>query len=65
LNLLAIPAAQVTLGGRSLGTTPLIGVELPPGRHTLVLHAASGSATKTVNVTIRSGERTRTSVTLE
>jgi hypothetical protein len=64
LNLLAIPAAEVRLGGRSLGRTPLIGVELPAGRHRLQLRPVDGSDARTVTVTIRPGERTRRSVSL-
>lgn len=63
LNLLSIPSAQVTLGGRAIGRTPLIRYELPSGRHRLTLTAADGS-TKTVSVTIRADETTRQSVSL-
>lgn len=63
LNLLSIPSAQVTLGGRSLGRTPLIRYELPSGRHRLTLTAADGS-TKTVSITIHPDETTRQSVSL-
>ena len=64
LNLLALPAAEVFLGARSLGTTPLLGVELPAGQHSLRLRAVGGDAEKTVRVVIRPGEQTRTSVSL-
>jgi hypothetical protein len=64
LNLLAIPAAEVFLGSRSLGTTPLLGLELPAGQHTLRLRAVSGDAGRTVRVTIRPNEQTRLSVSL-
>ncbi len=61
LNLLAVPSAEVFLRGRSLGETPLVGVELPAGRHTLELRSDQ-AATRRVVVTIRSGEVTRESV---
>jgi hypothetical protein len=61
LNLVAVPAAEVFVRGRSLGETPLVGVELPPGRHTLELRGSDGT-TRRATVTIRSGEVTRESV---
>ena len=60
LNLVAVPSAEVFVRGRSLGETPLVGVELPAGRHTLELRSAG--ETRRVTVTIRSGEVTRESV---
>ena len=64
LNLLAIPAAEVRLGGAVLGRTPLIGKQLPAGRHRLTLTPIGGGASRTVTVTIRDGERTSQSVSL-
>jgi serine/threonine-protein kinase len=61
LNLVAVPSAEVFVRGRSLGETPLVGVELPAGRHTLELRSVEGE-TRRVTVTIRSGEVTRESV---
>ncbi len=45
-------------GGRSLGTTPIIGVSLSPGPHTLVLENPGEGIQTTVNVNIKSGEKT-------
>jgi eukaryotic-like serine/threonine-protein kinase len=62
LNLLAIPPAEVFLGARRLGRTPLIGVSLPSGTHRLRLVA--GETTRTVPIVIRAGQRTSRSVNL-
>jgi serine/threonine-protein kinase len=64
LNLLAIPAAEVFLRGRSLGRTPLFNAELPAGRHRLTLRPLAGGTQKTIVVTIRPGETLRKSVSL-
>lgn len=64
LSLLAIPAAEVTRRGRSLGTTPLIDVPLPAGRHRLTLRTVSGGATKNITVTIKPRRSTRRTVRL-
>jgi serine/threonine-protein kinase len=58
LYLRTTPWTKVSLGGRSLGTTPLVGVSLPPGRHSLRLTDVAG--TKHVRtVEIRAGEATK------
>ena len=62
LNLLAIPAADVFLRGQPLGRTPLMGHELPAGRHRLTLRATG--VEKTITVRIRPGRRTVQSVSL-
>jgi len=54
----------VTLGGRSLGRTPLVNRTLPAGQHVLTLAPVVGGPTKRIVVRIRPGENTRTSVTL-
>jgi serine/threonine-protein kinase len=64
LNLMAIPPAEVFLGGRSLGRTPLVNVTLPAGRHQLTLRPIGGGTARTTTVTIRPGERTLESVRL-
>lgn len=64
LNLLSIPSADVWLEGRSLGRTPLVGIELPAGRHRLQLRPVEGGEPRHIMVTIRSGERTSQSVSL-
>lgn len=62
LNLLAIPPAEVYLGARLLGRTPLSGIVLPAGRYRLNLRPTTGGAPQTVTVTIQAGERTTRSV---
>jgi hypothetical protein len=62
LNLLAIPAAEVFVRGRSIGRTPLIQRELPAGDHVLELREIDGTRRERVQVEIRTGERTDRSV---
>ena len=50
LSVVAVPAATVSLRGRSLGQTPLFNIEVPAGRHRLTVKWADGSRR---NVTIR------------
>lgn len=56
LNLLSVPSARVTLGGDRIGTTPLVGHELPAGTHQLVLTTSQGTSL-TIDVTIEAGVR--------
>lgn len=65
LNLLVIPPAEVSLGGRSLGRTPLVNRSLPAGQHVLTLAPAGGGPQKRIVVRIRPGENTRASVRLD
>jgi serine/threonine-protein kinase len=64
LSLMAIPPAEVHVGGRPIGRTPLFNVELPPGRHRLRLRAIDGSGSKTITVQIKAGQVVRRSVRL-
>jgi hypothetical protein len=59
---MSIPAAEVWLGSRSLGTTPLQKVSLPPGRHLLKLRTLDSGTVKRVPVSIQSGQVSYTSV---
>ncbi|MFO0568600.1 MAG: PEGA domain-containing protein [Polyangiaceae bacterium] len=43
LNLNSIPSANVVLDGRPVGHTPLLGLKVKPGDHTVVFIAADGS----------------------
>ncbi|MFK7992352.1 MAG: PEGA domain-containing protein [Sandaracinaceae bacterium] len=61
---MVIPRAEVLLGRRSLGTTPLVNVRLPAGRHRLTVRAVDGSASRRVTVTIQANQRTRESLRL-
>jgi serine/threonine-protein kinase len=65
LNLISVPVAEVWLGRRRLGTTPLNKARVPAGSHVLKLTAARGAGTKRQRVTIRADETTYLSVRLE
>jgi serine/threonine-protein kinase len=56
LNLVSIPAAEVWLGSRHLGTTPLQRVSLSSGRHVLKLRTLGTGAVKRVPVSIQPGK---------
>jgi len=58
LTLATTPWTHVTLGGRRLGTTPLIRVELPAGTHVLRLRNPDRGIDQTYRVTIQAGETT-------
>jgi hypothetical protein len=55
LNLNSIPASKVVLDGRPLGDTPKIGINVQPGRHTVVFVGDSGR--KTASATCTGGEK--------
>jgi hypothetical protein len=57
LTLDTVPWTRVSEGGRALGTTPIIGVSLAPGPHTLSLDNPDDGVHTSVTVTIQSGER--------
>jgi len=46
----------VTVDGRPVGSTPLFGLKLRPGAHTVVVRR-DGLGSKTLSVVVRSGER--------
>ncbi len=52
------PRTRVSLGGRDLGTTPLVRRSLPAGTHILRLRNEEEGITSTYRVVIRSGETT-------
>jgi len=56
LTLDTYPWTRVTVGGKSLGDTPLIRVPLPAGTHTLVLENGAEKIHQTTVVTIKPGE---------
>lgn len=58
LRLDTIPWSKVSLGGRMLGTTPLLKQKLPAGTHVLSLNNPEAGITTTYRVTIRPGETT-------
>lgn len=51
LNINSIPASRVILDGVPKGSTPLVGVSVSPGRHTVVfMHPSHGRKVRSVNV---------------
>jgi hypothetical protein len=64
LDLNASPWAEVYLGKRRLGNTPLQGVRLPAGRHRLRLVNPQRGLTARITVRIRAGRTTRRAVRL-
>ena len=66
LQINAYPYANVRLDGRkSLGTTPLRAVKLPPGRHVLVLTNPELKLTRTVHLDLKPGEHKTVGVRLD
>ena len=64
LNLGSSPWAEVFLGGRRLGTTPLVKVKLPAGRVRLKLLPEGRTPAKSVLVHIKRGSTTRRTVNI-
>ena len=56
LNINSIPPSTCILDGRSLGSTPRVHVSVKPGTHTVKFVNADQGLTKTVTVTVGSGE---------
>jgi serine/threonine-protein kinase len=56
LSLDSAPWSEVFLGDSALGTTPLLRVPLPPGRHQLTLRNSELGASTTYVVEIKSGQ---------
>ncbi len=65
LNLDTTPWSLVSVGGRALGQTPIIGATLPVGTHTLVLSNPEQSLKTTYQVTIRAGQTTARRIGLD
>ncbi len=65
LTLDTVPWSQVSLGNRQLGTTPLIGVRLPAGSHTLTLVNPERGLRERFVVNITAGRTTTRRVGLE
>jgi len=64
LNLNSIPISSVVLDGRPIGSTPLVGVEVSPGTHTVAfVHHELGR--RSADIQIGSGERKTVVVRLE
>jgi len=63
LNLSSTPWAEVYIGGKRLGTTPLIKAKLPAGRLRLKLLPEGRPPARNVSVRIKAGGTTRRTVT--
>jgi hypothetical protein len=63
LDVAAFPWGQVTVDGRAVGNTPILGLELPPGQHLVVVTNPSGQTAKT-KVTILPGQKSSVKLTL-
>jgi hypothetical protein len=59
LSLVTRPETEVFLGQTSLGNTPLVGVELPPGHQVLQLVNEDKGISQSFEVEIRAGETTQ------
>jgi serine/threonine-protein kinase len=64
LTLVTEPWSQVSLGGKQLGTTPLVNVALPAGRHTLTLRNPNNGQQKTLVIEIAPGQTLQRRVVL-
>ncbi|MBW2704197.1 MAG: serine/threonine protein kinase [Deltaproteobacteria bacterium] len=64
LNLNTKPWSEVSLGSRKLGITPLLGLELPVGKHKLTCVNPGRGIKKTVEVQIKEGKTTSLSLKL-
>jgi serine/threonine-protein kinase len=58
------PWAEVTINGRSIGTTPMKPLTLPTGRHSVVLNHPSFKPVRR-KVTVDAGQETRLEVDLK
>jgi eukaryotic-like serine/threonine-protein kinase len=65
LSLLSEPWGRVTVDGRAVGNTPLRGVELSAGAHTVEIKNPVTGQSKTIRITVAPGEDVRKRVTLE
>ncbi len=65
LTLTTAPSTTASLGGRSLGATPLERVALPPGTHALRLVDEARGIDRELEVEIRAGQTTEHRVELE
>ena len=65
LSLLSEPWGRVTVDGKAVGNTPLRGVELSAGSHTVEIKNPVTGQSKTIRITVAPGEDVRKRVTLE
>jgi hypothetical protein len=65
LNLDTTPWSVVSVAGRVLGTTPIVGASLPAGTHSLVLSNPELGLKTTYQVTISAGRTTARRIGLD
>ena len=65
LQVVALPWANVTVDGRSVGTTPIAAISLPAGPHSVVLQNSELGVTRSLSTTVRSGKLTTLKVNLK
>jgi serine/threonine-protein kinase len=56
LNMNSIPASSVTLDGKAIGSTPLTGITVSAGTHTVVFTNVDQNFKKSVSVSVAAGE---------
>lgn len=57
--------ATVSIDGKPRGMTPLVGLELPPGEHTVVLSSKKPRVELEQTITVTEGETKKLSVKLK
>jgi serine/threonine-protein kinase len=65
MNLDTTPWSVVSVGGRALGQTPIVGASLPAGTHTLVLSNPEQGIRTTYQITISAGRTTARRIGLD
>jgi len=65
LDVNAIPWAEITIDGRRVGESPVFGIEVAPGRHTIVLTNPELGARRTTRIVVASGEHRHVVLTLD
>jgi serine/threonine-protein kinase len=56
LQVVVLPWGDVSVDGKSVGTTPMPAIQLPPGPHSVVVKNAELGATRSASVTIKPGQ---------
>ncbi len=56
LNLTADPPARVTVGSRGYGTTPVVGISLPPGSYPVVFQSGALGERVSARITLTAGQ---------
>jgi hypothetical protein len=64
LSLNTIPWAKVTIDGRPRGTTPIQGLELPAGKHVIMLSNPDRKLERTLTIELKDGQKLKRVVDL-